>query len=44
VLLPLAEIAPELEIGGTRLSELLSAVDSSGVERIADAGDRWWTA
>jgi 7,8-dihydro-6-hydroxymethylpterin-pyrophosphokinase len=35
VLVPLAEIAPRLEIAGVgRVSELLAAVDASGIEAI----------
>ncbi len=34
VLAPLAEIAPDLEIGGRRVADWLEAVDCAGVERI----------
>jgi 2-amino-4-hydroxy-6-hydroxymethyldihydropteridine diphosphokinase len=43
VLSPLAEIAPDLEIGGKTVSQLLAAIDASGIERVtADRG--WWRA
>jgi len=41
VLAPLAEIAPELAVGGRSVSERLSAVDTSGIERLASGRD-WW--
>ena len=41
VLAPLAEIAPELAVGGRSVSERLSAVDISGIERLASGRD-WW--
>jgi 2-amino-4-hydroxy-6-hydroxymethyldihydropteridine diphosphokinase len=41
VLVPLAEIAPELEIGGKPVAELLQAVDSSNIETLAGGRD-WW--
>lgn len=41
VLAPLAEIAPELAVGGRSVSERLSAVDTSGIERLASGPD-WW--
>ncbi|TRC94691.1 2-amino-4-hydroxy-6-hydroxymethyldihydropteridine diphosphokinase [Mesorhizobium sp. WSM4303] len=41
VLAPLAEIAPELEVGGRSVSERLGAVDASGIERLASGRD-WW--
>jgi 2-amino-4-hydroxy-6-hydroxymethyldihydropteridine diphosphokinase len=40
VLVPLAEIAPQLEIGGTPLTELLEAVDRSKIEKLE--GGRDW--
>jgi 2-amino-4-hydroxy-6-hydroxymethyldihydropteridine diphosphokinase len=41
VLAPLAEIAPGLAVGGRSVSERLSAVDTSGIERLASGRD-WW--
>lgn len=41
VLAPLAEIAPELAVGGRSVSERLSGVDTSGIERLASGRD-WW--
>ncbi|MER8432140.1 2-amino-4-hydroxy-6-hydroxymethyldihydropteridine diphosphokinase [Mesorhizobium caraganae] len=41
VLAPLAEIAPELAVGGRSVSERLSAVDTAGIERLASGRD-WW--
>jgi len=41
VLAPLAEIAPKLAVGGRSVSERLSAVDISGIERLASGRD-WW--
>ena len=41
VLAPLAEIAPELAVGGRSVSERLSAVDTSGIERLPSGRD-WW--
>jgi len=43
VLLPLAEIAPDLEIGGKTVSQLLAVADASGIERVTADGD-WWRA
>ena len=34
VLVPLAEIAPERTIGGTRVRDALARVDATGVERL----------
>jgi 2-amino-4-hydroxy-6-hydroxymethyldihydropteridine diphosphokinase len=34
VLLPLAEIAPDLVIGGRKVSEALASVDTTGIERL----------
>lgn len=36
VLLPLAEIAPDLMIGGTPLREALAALDASGIRRLEE--------
>jgi 2-amino-4-hydroxy-6-hydroxymethyldihydropteridine diphosphokinase len=36
VLVPLAEIAPDLMIGGSSVTEALARVDSSGIERMDD--------
>ncbi|KUM27609.1 2-amino-4-hydroxy-6-hydroxymethyldihydropteridine pyrophosphokinase [Mesorhizobium loti] len=41
VLAPLAEIAPELAVGGRSVSERLGAVDTSGIERLP-SGREWW--
>ena len=41
VLAPLAEIAPELAVGGRSVSDRLGAVDTSGIERLASGRD-WW--
>ena len=41
VLAPLAEIAPELAVGGRSVSERLNGVDTSGIERLASGRD-WW--
>lgn len=41
VLAPLAEIAPELAVGGRSVSKRLSAVDTSGIERLSSGRD-WW--
>jgi 2-amino-4-hydroxy-6-hydroxymethyldihydropteridine diphosphokinase len=40
VLVPLAEIAPERMIGGVRVRDALARVDTSGIERLAAAGNR----
>lgn len=39
VLVPLAEIAPDLVIGGTRVAHAAVAVDASGVDRFDAAAD-----
>lgn len=41
VLRPLAEIAPDLEIGGRTVLQLLASVDASGIERVTANSD-WW--
>lgn len=41
VLAPLAEIAPELAVGGRSVTERLGAVDTSGIERLSSGRD-WW--
>ncbi|WP_182085766.1 2-amino-4-hydroxy-6-hydroxymethyldihydropteridine diphosphokinase [Aureimonas sp. ME7] len=41
VLVPLAEIAPDLDIAGASVRERLQALDRSGVE-VALAGPDWW--
>ena len=41
VLAPLAEIAPELVVGGRSVAERLDAVDTSGIERLS-SGREWW--
>ncbi|UVK37163.1 2-amino-4-hydroxy-6-hydroxymethyldihydropteridine diphosphokinase [Mesorhizobium sp. AR10] len=43
VLAPLAEIAPDLAVGGRSVSERLVAVDTSGIERLPSGRD-WWQA
>ncbi len=41
VLVPLADIAPELDVGGRSVAELAAACDRAGIEKArADAG--WW--
>jgi 2-amino-4-hydroxy-6-hydroxymethyldihydropteridine diphosphokinase len=41
VLLPLSEIAPELQVDGKEISALAASVDAGGIERITADGD-WW--
>jgi 2-amino-4-hydroxy-6-hydroxymethyldihydropteridine diphosphokinase len=41
VLVPLAEIAPDLVIRGRSIGELLAQVDTGGIERI-DSDGEWW--
>ncbi len=43
VLVPLAEIAPDLAIGGEDVAAHLARVDAGGIEKVADA-DLWWRA
>jgi 2-amino-4-hydroxy-6-hydroxymethyldihydropteridine diphosphokinase len=43
VMVPLAEIAPGLNIGGKPLSEHLAAIDSSGIMKLPGGKD-WWKA
>ena len=43
VLAPLAEIAPDLAVGGRSVSERLAAVDTSGIERLPSGRDWWLT-
>ena len=43
VLAPLAEIAPDLAVGGRSVSERLSAVDAAGIERLPSGRDWWLT-
>jgi 2-amino-4-hydroxy-6-hydroxymethyldihydropteridine diphosphokinase len=43
VLEPLAEIAPDLAVGGRSVTERLGAVDTSGIERLP-SGREWWLA
>ncbi|MET3790188.1 2-amino-4-hydroxy-6-hydroxymethyldihydropteridine diphosphokinase [Aquamicrobium terrae] len=43
VLAPLAEIAPDLDVGGRRIDGRLAAVDTAGIERLA-SGREWWRA
>jgi 2-amino-4-hydroxy-6-hydroxymethyldihydropteridine diphosphokinase len=40
VLVPLAEIAPELEIGGSTAAQHLARIDAAGIAR--EAGPDWW--
>lgn len=41
VLVPLAELAPNLTIAGRSIAEMLDALDASGVIRL-NAGNDWW--
>jgi 2-amino-4-hydroxy-6-hydroxymethyldihydropteridine diphosphokinase len=41
VLVPLAEIAPDLVITGKRLSDRLQEIDAKGIER-QPSGQNWW--
>ncbi|UVK45557.1 2-amino-4-hydroxy-6-hydroxymethyldihydropteridine diphosphokinase [Mesorhizobium sp. AR07] len=41
VLAPLAEIAPDLVVGGRSITDRLVAVDISGIERLPSGRD-WW--
>jgi 2-amino-4-hydroxy-6-hydroxymethyldihydropteridine diphosphokinase len=41
VLVPLADIAPDLELDSGSVGALAGAIDSSGIDRIAQQG-RWW--
>ncbi len=41
VLLPLAEIAPELKIGVKTVAQFLATLDTKGIERVTADGD-WW--
>lgn len=41
VLVPLAEIAPDLTIGGTTLAQRLGQIDSAGIEKLPSGID-WW--
>ena len=41
VMVPLAEIAPELKIGARQLADHLAALDRSGIEKVSGNGD-WW--
>ncbi|MCB8837468.1 2-amino-4-hydroxy-6-hydroxymethyldihydropteridine diphosphokinase [Aurantimonas sp. VKM B-3413] len=43
VLVPLAEIAPDLVIGGKSVADLLAAVDRAGIEPVSEDGG-WWQA
>lgn len=43
VLVPLAEIAPQRRIAGRRVADLLAAVDTAGIERIAGAAAGRWS-
>ncbi|ANT51687.1 2-amino-4-hydroxy-6-hydroxymethyldihydropteridine diphosphokinase [Mesorhizobium amorphae] len=43
VLAPLAEIAPDLAVGGKSVSERLSSVDTAGIEKLPSGRD-WWLA
>ncbi|CCV14138.1 2-amino-4-hydroxy-6-hydroxymethyldihydropteridine diphosphokinase [Mesorhizobium sp. STM 4661] len=43
VLAPLAEIAPDLAVGGRSVPERLAAVDTAGIERLPSGRD-WWLA
>ena len=41
VLVPLAEIAPDLTIGGRRVEDWRAHVDGEGIERLVNDAD-WW--
>jgi 2-amino-4-hydroxy-6-hydroxymethyldihydropteridine diphosphokinase len=41
VLLPLAEIAPDLKIGEKTVTQFLATLDTKGIERVTADGD-WW--
>jgi 2-amino-4-hydroxy-6-hydroxymethyldihydropteridine diphosphokinase len=41
VLMPLADIAPDLDIRGRKVREWLNDVDAAGIE-VADARKDWW--
>lgn len=43
VMVPLAEIAPELVLAGKTVSERLAAMDIAGIERLP-SGRGWWLA
>jgi 2-amino-4-hydroxy-6-hydroxymethyldihydropteridine diphosphokinase len=43
VLIPLAEIAPDLVVSGKTIAERAGAIDSSGIVRL-DSGRAWWRA
>lgn len=43
VLVPLAEIAPELVLGGRQIADWIADIDAAGIERMADSAD-WWRA
>lgn len=42
VLVPLADIAPQLDISGRKVSEWLSVIDAGGIE-VASTDGSWWT-
>lgn len=41
VLIPLAEIAPDLVVSGKTIAERTAAIDTSGIVRL-DSGREWW--
>jgi len=41
VLVPLADLAPELSVRNVRVSSYLTGLDSSGIERVSEDGS-WW--
>lgn len=41
VLAPLAEIAPDLDLDGETVAQLLAAIDQQGIARLA-GGQEWW--
>jgi 2-amino-4-hydroxy-6-hydroxymethyldihydropteridine diphosphokinase len=43
VMVPLAEIAPELVLAGKTVSERLAAMDITGIEQLPSGRD-WWSA
>lgn len=41
VLMPLADYAPDLEVSGRAVSDLLTGMDKTGIEVVSEDG-RWW--
>lgn len=42
VLIPMAEIAPDLRLHGRAIRDLIEKVDASGIEKL-DRGEKWWS-